>query len=357
MTLARLGFSDRMATALASLQDPSLDAARVLRAEREHYWLACDGGSLTAAVSGRMRHEADSGGLPVVGDWVAIRRDAAAERAVIQAVLPRRGVLVREQAGPTSEPQVLAAHVDSVLIVSSLNQDWNPRRVERALAMIRQAGVQPVLLLTKLDLCADPSAQLAVAHQSARGVPVHALSVLGGAGLDVLDDYFAPGRTVALIGSSGVGKSTLANYLLGEARNAVSPIRAGDDRGRHTTTRRELFELPRGGLLIDTPGLRELGLWDAHEGLEATFEDVEQLARSCRFGDCGHAHEPGCAVQAALADETLDAARWAAYRKLQREQAHQSRRNDERLQHEQRLLVRKRQRAYEQVQRWNAKRR
>ncbi|MEY4575299.1 MAG: RsgA2 [Pseudomonadota bacterium] len=340
MNLVRFGWADPFKTALTTLQDTSLIPARVASAQREHYRLWTENAVLPAAISGKLRHLADRGELPVVGDWVAARSDPNQEQAVIHALLPRRSALVRQAAGNTMEPQVLAANVDLVFLVTSLNQDWNPRRIERALALVWEAGAQPVLLLTKLDLCPDASAQLEAARAVALGVPVHALSVLDTRGLEVLDSYLAPGRTLALIGSSGVGKSTLVNYLSGEERAAVSGIRA-DERGKHTTTHRELFELPGGGLIIDTPGMRELGMWEAQSGLDVTFQDLEVLAGDCRFHDCQHEREPGCSVQAAIAAGTLDAARYAGYCKLQRELAHQARRSDERLQVQYRTDTRK----------------
>jgi ribosome biogenesis GTPase len=279
--------------------------------------------------------------MPIVGDWVAARIDPHGSGATIEQLLPRRGALVRKSAGGTSTPQLLAANVDVAFLVSSLNHDWNPRRVERALAMIWESGAQPVLLLTKLDLCPDPTPQLAAASEVALGVPVHALSVYEQRGLAVLAEYLAIGRTVALIGSSGVGKSTLVNHLLGESRTATRAIRSADDRGRHTTTHRELFELPSGGLLIDTPGLREIGLFDAEAGIELAFEDIEQRANDCRFHDCRHGGEPGCAIAAAIANGELDRARYAAYQKLKREEAHQARRADQRLAQTHRVELRK----------------
>ncbi|MET0386313.1 MAG: ribosome small subunit-dependent GTPase A, partial [Polyangiales bacterium] len=331
MTLSRLGWADPFKSALTSLGDDSLIPARVASAQREHYQLLSETGAVPAALSGKLRHAADSGGLPVVGDWVAARLDPSGERAIIHAVLPRRGALVRQQAGGTSLPQVIAANLDCVFLVSSLNQDWNPRRIERALALIWEAGAQPVLLLTKRDLCPDPEPQLQAAAEIALGVPVHALSVHAEQGLAALDSYLAEGRTIALIGSSGVGKSTLVNHLLGEERLATRAVRDGDDRGRHTTTHRELFEVRAGGLLIDTPGMRELALWDAQSGLEVVFDDIEQLAGACRFHDCQHQNEPGCAIRAAITSGELEPARLRAYQKLQREEAHNARRTDERL--------------------------
>jgi len=339
MTLARFGWADPFESAWTALreQDDSLLPARVASAQRGHYQLWTEDSDVTAVVSGKLRREAaTTDQLPVVGDWVGVRRDSTGGQAVIHALLPRRSSLVRKRAGGTSEPQLIATNVDYAFVVSSLNHDWNPRRIERALTLIWESGVEPILVLTKLDLCPDPSPQLTAAAEIAVDVPVHALSVLDGRGLDALTTYLTPGKTCVLLGSSGVGKSSLVNYLCGETRAATREIRTGDDRGKHTTTHRELFLLPSGGLLIDTPGMRELGMFEAQTGLDITFQDVEALARLCRFHDCQHRREPGCAVQAALSDGTLEPSRYDAYNKLQREFAHQARRSDERLQREHR---------------------
>jgi ribosome biogenesis GTPase len=263
-----------------------------------------------------------------VGDWVAALPTPGETTATIIAVMPRKATLVRRRAGRASVPQVLAANLDTAFLMTSLNDDLNPRRIERALSMIWEGGVQPVVLLSKLDLCTNPEQRIAAVEAVALGVPVHALSVLSGVGLGQLERYLVPQRTLALIGSSGVGKSTLANALLGGERLATAEVRESDQRGRHTTTARELFVLESGAMLIDTPGMRELGLWDAAEGFAAAFDDIEELATRCKFGDCRHEREPGCAIQAAVACGALDEARLSSYRKLLRELAHEARRRD-----------------------------
>jgi ribosome biogenesis GTPase len=346
MTLVHFGWAEPFSSAFdaLSLEDPGLFPARVASAQREHYVLWGESGTASAAVSGRLRHHAASGHLPVVGDWVAARWNPAGGSATIHAVLPRRGALVRRQAGRSSEPQLIAANLDCVFIVSSLNHDWNPRRLERALALVWEAGAQPVLLLTKLDLCQDLESILEAARSVAPAVPIHALSVYQQLGLDAITQYASVGRTIALLGSSGVGKTTLVNSLLGEARLVTGAIRSGDDRGRHTTSHRELFALPQGGVLIDTPGLRELGLFDTQAGLAVAFDDVARVAGNCRFADCGHADEPGCAVKAELAAGTLDPERYRSFLKLQREEAHQARRTDLRQQTEHKNEIKRRHR-------------
>jgi ribosome biogenesis GTPase len=329
MNLESLGWAAPFATAFAALPlSDELVPARVAASQREHYRLLAEDGAYDATLSGQLRHRALPGELPVVGDWVAARVAPGERRATIAACLPRKTELARKQVGRAAEAQVLAANLDCALLVTALSRDFNPRRIERTLALIWEGGAQPVLILSKLDLCAEPERYVAEAEAVALGVPVHALSAQSGAGLDALERYLQPARTLALIGSSGVGKSTLLNRLLGREQAATQDIRANDERGRHTTTARELYPLPSGALLIDTPGVRELGLLDAEQGLAAAFDDIEALMQDCRFTDCGHGNEPGCALRAALADGTLTRARWESYEKLKRELAHEARRAD-----------------------------
>jgi ribosome biogenesis GTPase len=264
----------------------------------------------------------------VVGDWVAIETRAGERKATIQAVLPRQTKFSRTAAGDVTEEQFLATNIDDVFIVAALTVDRNARRIERYLTLAWESGAQPSILLTKADLCPDVAAAVAEACGIAGGVPVFALSSLTGAGFESFRAGLAAGRTAVLLGPSGVGKSTLINYLAGAEHQEVQPVREEDQRGRHTTTRRELIRLPEGGLIIDTPGLRELQLWESHEGLGAAFADIEGLAAGCRFADCQHENEPACAVLAALASGQLDAARLESHRKLRREQAYFDRRHD-----------------------------
>ena len=227
-----------------------------------------------------------------------------------------------------ADEQVVAANVDVAVLVASMNADLNARRLERYLATAWQSGATPVVVLTKADIAADPEADIAEAESVAFGAPVLAVSAVTGEGLDALASHLKAGETAVLVGSSGVGKSTLVNALAGEALMVTAAIREDDAHGRHTTTHRELIRLPSGALILDTPGMRELGLIDADDGLSATFEDIEALAADCRFSDCGHGSEPGCAVRAALRDGTLDEGRWRSFQKLQRELAFQERKED-----------------------------
>lgn len=311
--LAALGWAPHVASALEALGDPALVAARVAAADRGRFSVLGADGATHAALSGRLRHDAAPGALPVVGDWVALQHDPA----TIHHVLARRTVLRR--AMPTGALQVLAANVDVVLVVSSLNRDLDARRLERFVAVAAEGGAQPVVVLSKADLLADPAAALTTVRPVTRGVPLVVVSALRGDGLRELEPWLRPGATAALLGASGVGKSTLVNALLGHDRQSTAPIRASDDQGRHTTVRRELLTLPSGALIVDAPGLRLPELWQGGDelGLAAAFADLDEIALSCRFGDCAHRTEPGCAVRAAISDGELDPGRLAGLRELE----------------------------------------
>lgn len=330
--LQAYGWSETLQRQFEPFAARGLVPGRVIVQQRGLYRLATDQGELSAELSGRFVHEAGEAGFPVTGDWVAcaVRPDESA--ATIHALMPRTSLFVRKQAGPAQAAQAVAANVDLALLVASLNGDLNPRRLERYLAVAWESGATPVVVLTKADDCADVEAAVAEVERIAIGVEVHAVSAVTGQGLDAVAALLRPGRTAVLLGSSGVGKSTLVNALAGKALMAVGEIRAHDERGRHTTTHREPILLPSGALMLDTPGMRELGLWDAEAGLAATFGDVEReievLAAGCRYRDCGHRKEPGCAVRAAVEDGRLDEGRWKSWVKLQRELAHLDRRED-----------------------------
>lgn len=316
-----------------------LRPARVASQVRGRLRLLTDHGPYEADVSGRLRYQAiDETELPAVGDWVAAALRPDEGSATVHHVLPRRSALIRRApADRGRDAQVLATNLDTVWLVTSMNRDFNPRRIERTLALVREGGAEGVVVLSKGDLTDDPASFEARAAEVAPGTAIHRVRALDGEGLDGLRAYLAPGRSVALIGSSGVGKSTLVNALVGREVLATRAIRADDDKGRHTTTHRELLLLPGAGVLIDTPGLRELAIWaDDEGGIGSAFPDLEALFASCRFHDCGHGNEPGCAVTAALEDGSLDPARLESFYKLKREADHMARRRDARGRHEQR---------------------
>jgi ribosome biogenesis GTPase / thiamine phosphate phosphatase len=334
--LSTLGWDETLAEQFERYRADGLIPGRVAVQHRGAYDALTELGELRCDVAGRLYEESSSpADLPAVGDWVAIAARAEEDAGTIQALLPRRTRFSRKTAWQAAEEQVLAANVDVVFIVTSLNEDLNLRRLERYLILARESGAQPAVLLTKSDLARDPEAARAAVEAVAADVPVHVLSSLSGEGLDTVRAYLRPGVTAALLGSSGVGKSTLVNTLAGTELLETQELR-GDGQGRHTTVRRELVQLPGGALVIDTPGMRELQLWVADEALEETFDDVTSLFEHCRFADCSHESEPGCAVKAALAAGTLAQERWDSYLKLEAELAHLERRLDKRAQAEER---------------------
>ena len=299
--------------------DKGFVIGRILSQEKGVYRLVCEGGEQLAEVSGRLRYKANSpSDFPAVGDFVVIDCNLQQGHTVIHAVLPRKSLFIRKTPGAACTEQVVAANIDTVFICMSLNQDFNLRRLERYLALAWDSWASPVVVLTKADLCPDHGHFLRQVESVAFGVDILLCSALEQDGYKKLLPYIGAGKTVALIGSSGVGKSTLINRLLGEERLDTNGLRR-DGRGRHTTTRRELFLLKEGGMVIDTPGMRELGLWESEGGLDKSFSDIEALAAGCRFHDCSHTTEPGCAVQTAIAQGRLSKERWQSYRKLKTE--------------------------------------
>ena len=328
MNLYDFGWDDGFAAALEP--HDNCIPARVAAQHRGEYDVLTERGELRAHVAGRLRHEASSGAdLPAVGDWVALRDET------IHAVLPRRSAFQRKVAFHATEAQVLAANIDTVFVVTGLDEDFSARRLERYLTLAWESGATPAVVLTKADLCDDPLATLLEAEQVAVGVPAHVVSNVTGEGLDELVTYLAPAKTVALLGSSGVGKSSLVNRLFDDEVQATKEL-AEDGTGRHTTTARQLFRLPGGAMLVDTPGLREVQLWDADEGIQEAFSDVDELAADCRFNDCAHMREPGCAVQAAIDEGRLPRERLQSYRALQRELKRLAAKQDGRLRAEER---------------------
>jgi ribosome biogenesis GTPase len=333
--LSLLGWDDGFAAAFARHPD-DFDPARVTRSDRGGS-LVVEGaeGVLRARLPARFRR-LDPTELPTVGDWVVLGTNRVDGDRTVEAVLPRRSAIIRQApADRGTDAQVLAANVDVALVVVALtDEELNTRRLDRFLTLAWDSGTVPVVVLTKADRCDDVPTAVAEVRAATLGVDVVALSGLTGEGVEALDAHLAPGSTAVLLGMSGAGKSTLANRLLGADRLATKDVRA-DGRGRHTTTHRELLRLPSGALLVDTPGIRELGLWDADEGLAETFGDIEELAAGCRFGDCQHETEPGCAVLEAVETGELEPGRLESYRKLQRELAHLARKQDIRLRQEQ----------------------
>jgi ribosome biogenesis GTPase / thiamine phosphate phosphatase len=328
LILQKLGWTSSFEEAFRSFREDGLTPGRVSAGFTHLYRVLTGEGELLAEVAGRFRHQAcGPADFPAVGDWVALEPRPDEGRATIHAVLPRKSAFVRKAAGDTAHGQVLAANLDTVFLVAGLDGDFNPRRIERALVPAWESGAAPVVLLNKADLFADADAdreaRRAAMEAVAPGVPVHVVSGRRGDGMEALAPYLGPGCTVALLGSSGVGKSTIVNRLLGEERQRTAEVREHDQRGRHTTTYRELIVLPGGALLVDTPGLREIQLWAGEEeGLHRAFDDVARLAVGCRFRDCRHRGEPGCAVLAAVAAGGLSEERLASHRKLEAELRH-----------------------------------
>ncbi len=333
MKLESIGYSSSFVEAFRAVLSDGLVPGRVAAGHTHLFRVITEEGELLAEVTGRLRHDASGPqDFPAVGDWVALAPRVGEGRGTIHAVLPRRSAFVRRASGVREEAQVLAANVDTVFLVAGLDRDFNPRRVERALVLAWESGAEPVVLLNKADLATDLETKRQEMEAATAGVPVLVVSAREGTGLDALASYLAPGRTVALLGSSGVGKSTLVNRLVGDERQRTSGVREHDQRGRHTTTYRELVPLPGGAILLDTPGLREIQLWAGDDALATAFSDVAELARRCRFRDCRHQGEPGCAVRAAVEEGALDAERLESHHKLERELRHQRVRADAGLQ-------------------------
>lgn len=332
--LTALGFGPFFESQFAAWAEPALIPARVAAEHRGAYevWTASAAGPATLA--GRLHHALAEAALPTTGDWVALRAEPTPDApALIERVFARRTAFTRGAAGPESRAQLLAANVDLVFAVSGLDADFNLHRLQRLLARIYAGGASPAIVLSKADLCAALEAHRREVERRAPGVPVLVVSALAGEGLAALRAMIGAGQTAAFLGSSGTGKSTLINALVGETAMATGAVRAGDGKGRHTTTHRQLVRLPGGGLLLDTPGMRELQLTD-EEGLDAVFPEIAALAGECRFPDCRHEGEPGCAVQAAIAAGEVDPEALAHWRKLEKEARANARRHDVRLQRE-----------------------
>ncbi|MCP4751084.1 MAG: ribosome small subunit-dependent GTPase A [Proteobacteria bacterium] len=317
MDLYILGWDAIFDTHFEKYREHGLVPARIVCVQRQLYLVGSELGESWAEVSGKMQHEAISrADFPTIGDWVAIKLNPGQGTSTIQAILPRKSSFSRTVEG---EEQVVAANIDTLFLVSGLDGDYNLRRIERYLANAWNSGADPVIVLNKCDLCPDIDERLMEIEGIALGIAVHPVSAAGNIGLEALSGYLETGKTVAMLGSSGVGKSSIINRLLGEDRQAVKEVRADDSRGRHTTTHRELIVVPAGGMIIDNPGMRALQLWTDEESLQETYDDIEAMAVQCRFRDCRHQDEPGCAVREALEQNELDTSRYRNYVKLNKE--------------------------------------
>jgi ribosome biogenesis GTPase len=327
MTLTEFGWNAAWEEVWQAYAVSCSEPARVIAQHRLVYRLASAHGELRAEVRGKIRYQArQRSDYPAVGDWVAIQARPQEGRATIHDILPRRSFFSRKASGKVTEEQIVAANIDTVFLVTGLDHNYNLRRIERYLIAAWESGAFPVVLLSKADLCADLAGRVAEAEAVSAGVPVIAVSVPSGEGLAAVRSYLRPGETVALLGSSGVGKSTLINFLAGHEVMRTQEVREDDSRGRHTTAHRQIFLLPGGGLIVDTPGMRELQLWEGAEG--AAFADLAALAAECAYRDCGHVSEPGCAVRRAVERGELDAARYESFLKLGRELAYLERKQD-----------------------------
>lgn len=331
MRLTEFGWNDRLEAIFNTHFNDGQTPGRVIRVDRGAVTVQCADQTVSAVVAGILDHSGERD-QPAVGDWVAVDLDT--DTAVVRAILPRIGALSRRRPGEADRAQAVAANVDVVFIVESVERGPNPRRIERAVALTWDAGATPVVVVTKIDLIDDPETAVGKAREGAPFSEITALSAIDGSGLDGLLEHLPSGATAVLLGPSGVGKSTLTNRLLGEEQLAVSHVRQGDGKGRHTTTHRELVVLPCGACLIDTPGIRELGLWLGAEAVDSAFPEIENAAERCRFRDCRHMDEPGCEVIEAVRTGEIDDKRLGSYHRLQREAEHLEQRLDPSRRHE-----------------------
>jgi ribosome biogenesis GTPase len=337
MDLEILGWNDFYKSHYGSYNNKACIPARIARVHRNLFIVLSERGQMEAQIAGKLRHDTYyKSGLPVIGDWVVIKVPHKSDRAIIKTILPRKSsfsrkavtVGAKKSSGGRTEEQVLAANVDFVFLISGLDNDFNIRRIERYVTASWDSGASPVVILNKVDLCVNPEDKIDEVQNAVFGVPVHTISAADGTGIEALDQYLKRGITISLLGSSGVGKSSIINRLYDEEILKVGALRKSDGRGRHTTTWREMILMPQGCIIIDTPGIRELQLWADEESLKETFDDIEALAAQCRFNDCKHESEPGCAIIAAMEDGSLDKARFKNYLKLQREILHMAVRKD-----------------------------
>jgi ribosome biogenesis GTPase / thiamine phosphate phosphatase len=328
-----MGMNENVAAEFSPYQAQGYTLGRVALEHKRMYRVWTENGEPLCEVSGKFSFQAiGREDYPAVGDWVVLQERPTENRGTIHAILPRSSKFSRKMAGQVTEEQIVAANVDTIFLVNSLNDDLNLRRMERYLLLTWESGANPVIILSKADLCENVTEKIQEVESVALGVPIIAISAQKNAGLDQLDPYLQPGKTVALLGSSGVGKSTITNHLLGIEKQVVQEIREADDKGKHTTTHREMLLLPNGAILIDTPGMRELQLWESSDGLAESFNDIEVLGENCRFRDCKHEKEPGCAIRAAIENGELPEERLLSYKKLLKELAYLDRKMDKKAQ-------------------------
>jgi ribosome biogenesis GTPase len=349
--LEKLGWSDFFAESFRQYIQDNYAAGRVYVQQRGVYWLYTEAGEIQAEIAGSLLNRTKGGELPAVGDWVVIRPRNEEGKGIIHEILPRKSKFSRKVAGNKVEEQVVAANIDTVMLVSGLDKDFNLRRIERYFTVALNSGADSVVVLNKADVCKDLERKIKEVESVAQGVPVVCVSATQNEGLETLLPFLAPGRTVAFLGSSGVGKSTIINRLLGKEAQKVQPVRVGDNRGCHTTTHRELILMPGGGLVMDTPGMRELQLWAADEDSRTAFEDIESLSALCHYSDCQHRNEPGCAVREAIENENLSLERFDNYVKLQKEVKHLIEKQDTRVAQAKKLEVKRLTRNYNKNQR------
>ncbi len=334
--LSRLGWDNFFENDFTKFSSIGFVPGRISRVNKNAYLVQCQKGEFNAEVSGKFHFNADAqSDFPAIGDWVAMREIPDENKAIIEHVLLRKNYFSRKVAGVKTDEQIIASNIDYLFIITSLNLDLNIRRIERYITLAIERDVKPVIILSKSDQCENVDAKISEVRSALSGVHVHAVSALFNTGIEEISEYFEVGKTVAVVGSSGVGKSTLINKLLGEDSLVVKEIGAHKDKGKHTTTHRELLSLPGGGMIIDTPGMREIQLWEGSEGINETFSDVEQYLGKCKFGDCRHESEPGCAIRKAIDEGELDNNRFRSYMKLQRELTWMENRKDKKAAHEQ----------------------